>query len=92
MPKQLQGLGTALQGAAEQGHLGVVNRLLKLKADVNAAATEGNGRTILQGAAEQGHLEVVDRAIKVKADVNAHLQVWSNSITNGSRAEAFGGS
>ena len=49
---------TALQAAAEGGHLEVVQRLLDAKADVNAAAAGNGGRTALQAAAEGGHLEI----------------------------------
>ena len=48
-----QGTGTALQAAAEGGHLAVVERLLQENADINAApASEDQGRTALQAAAE----------------------------------------
>jgi ankyrin repeat protein len=43
---------TALQAAAEGGHIDVVNRLLTAKAEVNAAAAGDGGRTALQAAAE----------------------------------------
>ena len=49
---------TALEAAAEGGHLAVVGRLLQEKADVNAAWYE---RTALQAAAKGGHLAVVER-------------------------------
>ena len=52
---------TALQAAAEGGHLAVVERLLQWNADVNAAAAGYDGRTALQAAAEGGHLVVVER-------------------------------
>jgi ankyrin repeat protein len=61
---------TALQAAAGGGHLAVVERLLREKADVNAAATN-SGRTALQAAAGGGHLAVVKRLLQEKADVNA---------------------
>ena len=58
---------TALQAAAEGGHLEVVDRLLAAKAEVNAAAGYG-GRTALQAAAGGGHLEVVDRLLAASVD------------------------
>ncbi|KAJ5207765.1 hypothetical protein N7449_002144 [Penicillium cf. viridicatum] len=61
---------TALQGAAERGHLEVVEQLLKTKANVNAAASV-DGRTALQAAAEGGHLGVVERLLAAKANINA---------------------
>ncbi len=63
---------TALQAAAERGHLEVVERLLAGNADVNAAAAaDYRGRTALQAAAERGQLEVVKRLLAANADVNA---------------------
>ena len=50
---------TALQAAAEGGHLDVVERLLVAKADVNAPAADDSGRTALQAAAGGGHLDIV---------------------------------
>src|SRR5262245_3984222 len=61
---------TALQAAAEGGHLKAVERLLTAKVDVNAAATYC-GRTALHAAAGGGHLKVVERLLATKADVNA---------------------
>ncbi|OBT40870.1 hypothetical protein VE00_09521 [Pseudogymnoascus sp. WSF 3629] len=52
---------TALQAAAERGHLEMVDRLLAAEADVNAAAANSGGLTALQAAAKGGHLELVDR-------------------------------
>ena len=54
---QTSGGRTALQAAAEGGYLDVVERLLREKANVNAARSDG--RTALQAAAEGGHLDVV---------------------------------
>src|SRR5947199_10510377 len=58
---------TALQAAAEGGHLAVVERLLQENVDVNAALA----RTALQAAAGGGHLAVVERLLQENADVNA---------------------
>lgn len=38
---------------------------------VDAASSNGGGRTVLQAAAEEGNLEVVEWPLQVKADVNA---------------------
>ena len=64
-------LDLSLESAAGGGYLDVVERLLQEKADVNAAAAKGYGRTALQAAAERGHLDVVERLLQEKADVNA---------------------
>jgi ankyrin repeat protein len=52
---------TALSRAAEGGHLAVVEWLLAVKADMNAAAVGSRGRTALQSTAGGGHLVVVER-------------------------------
>ncbi|KAJ5902812.1 hypothetical protein N7495_003340 [Penicillium taxi] len=62
---------TALQTAAEGGHLEVVQALLAAKADVNASPARSDGRTALRAAAGGGHLEVVQVLLAAKADVNA---------------------
>jgi ankyrin repeat protein len=54
---------TALQAAAEGGHLEVVERLLTANANVNAAAAAGvYGRTALQAAAGHEAVMMVLRA------------------------------
>jgi hypothetical protein len=56
---------TALRAAAGGGHIAVVERLLKEKADANAAAAaRDGGRTTLQAAAVGGHLAVVERLLQ----------------------------
>jgi hypothetical protein len=47
--------------AAKDGHLEVVDRLLRAAAEANAAAALVGSRTALQAAADGGHLEVVER-------------------------------
>ena len=70
---------TALQAAAEEGHLEVVGRLLADGADVNAAAG-GDSYTALQQAARHGHLEMVDRLLAWGASVNVagdgYVSLW----------------
>jgi hypothetical protein len=55
-----------LQAAAESGHLKIINRLLAVNADVNAAPFVVVGR----GYKQNGHLEVVERLLAANADVN----------------------
>jgi ankyrin repeat protein len=62
---------TALQAAAEGGHLEVVRMLLDAGANVNATATGYRDRTALQAAAGGGHLEVVRMLLDAGANVNA---------------------
>jgi ankyrin repeat protein len=50
---------TALQAAAEGGHLAVVERLIQEKADINAKPATISGRTALQAAIYNGHNGVV---------------------------------
>ncbi|KAJ5193312.1 hypothetical protein N7449_009454 [Penicillium cf. viridicatum] len=64
---------TALQAAAEGGHLEVVQALLAAKADVNAPLAKFECKTALQAAAEGGHLEVVQTLLAARADANAPL-------------------
>jgi ankyrin repeat protein len=78
---------TAVQAAAEGGHLEVVERLLAAKADVNARAADENGRTALRAAAEGGHLEVVERLLAAKADVNAPAGEWDGRTALQAAAE-----
>ncbi|KAF2192450.1 hypothetical protein K469DRAFT_745887 [Zopfia rhizophila CBS 207.26] len=80
---------TALQAAAEGGHLAIVERLLQEKADVNAAAAKHSGRTALQAAAEGGHLAIVERLLQEKADVNT--AVAKQSRRTALQAAAGGG-
>ena len=56
---------TALQAAAEGGHLAIVERLVQEKADVSAPAAASEGRTALEAAAEGGHLAVIALLHKV---------------------------
>ena len=68
---------TALQASAARGHLEVVELLLAVNADVEAAPDAApyvafhGGRTALQAAAEHGHFKVVESLLAAKADVNA---------------------
>jgi ankyrin repeat protein len=61
---------TALQAAAEAGHLLVVNALLRENADVNAPPGETFGQFALYAAAKNGHLEALNMLIQANADVN----------------------
>jgi ankyrin repeat protein len=53
------------------GHFEVVERLLRERVDVNAAATGYQGRTAMQAAAEGEDLALIERLLQEKADVNA---------------------
>ncbi|KAF2195925.1 hypothetical protein K469DRAFT_545254 [Zopfia rhizophila CBS 207.26] len=50
----------AVQAAAGGGHVEVVDKLLAVKADVNAAPANAGGRTALQAAAGGGHVEIAE--------------------------------
>jgi ankyrin repeat protein len=78
---------TALQAAAERGHLVVVERLILEKADVNAVPSSYSGRTALQAAAGGGHLAVVERLIYEKVDVNAKPSMYFDRIALQAAAE-----
>lgn len=60
---------TALQIAARNGHLEVVNRLLAIGVEVNAFPDNAS-RTAIQAASGSGHLQIVERLIKAGANVN----------------------
>lgn len=63
-------LDSALQLAAGEGHLAIVERLLQEKSEVNTASAEYWGTTALQAAAGGGHLAVVEKLLRAKANVN----------------------
>jgi cytohesin len=60
---------TALILAAQNGHLAVVEALLKAGADAARATTDG--RTALHLAAQNGHTAVVEALLKAGADPNS---------------------
>ncbi|RYP33857.1 hypothetical protein DL767_004587 [Monosporascus sp. MG133] len=62
---------TALQLAAEIGHLKLVDILLDAGADVNTSPNSNGGATALQCAAIGGHLEVARRLLRAGANINA---------------------
>lgn len=62
---------TALQAAADRGHRAIVEKLLKLGAEVNAKASPSAGRTALQAAAHGGYSSIVELLLEHGADVNA---------------------
>ena len=74
---------TALQAAAEAGHLEIVKRLLAAGADVNMPAAKPGGRTALQAAAKAGHYEVVERLLAAGADVNMPATVFGETALQG---------
>jgi ankyrin repeat protein len=62
---------TALQAAAERGHLSMVRYLVEKKeANVNTGHYGQSWRSALQAAAGGGHLQVVEMLIKAGAQVN----------------------
>ena len=61
---------TALQAAAELGHMEVVEKLLAEGAEINAPAGQHSGRTALQAAAGSGHMEVVEKLLAEGAEIN----------------------
>jgi ankyrin repeat protein len=78
---------TALQAAAEAGHLEVVQALLAANADVNSSPAKYGGGTALQAAAEAGHLEVVHALLAANADVNSSPAKYSGRTALQAAAE-----
>lgn len=68
---------TALQAAAERGHVAIVEKLLRLGADVNALPSPSHGRTALQGASENGFSNIVTILLNQGADVNGPAARYS---------------
>lgn len=62
---------TALQAAAERGHIRIVSKLLDLGADVNAPPSPTAGKTALSAAAGNGFAEIVELLLQYGAEVNA---------------------
>ena len=58
-------INKALQAVSGGGRFEVIELLLNARADVNAAAAWGGGRTALQAASEGGHFEVIERLVNV---------------------------
>lgn len=71
---------TALQLAARDGRLDIVDRLLEAGFDVNAEAFEQDGRTALQAAFEGAHWGIIDRLLAAKADINAEAAAESGNL------------
>jgi len=74
---------TGLQIAARYGHLGIVEKLLEVGADISATARGWGGRTALQAAAEGGHMEIVERLLAAGADINAAAAVGGITALKG---------
>ena len=77
---------TPLQVAAEGGHLGVVDRLLSVGADVNA---EQGKWTALRATTGEGHLVVADRLLTAGADTNAQLYQHNGRTALQAAAESW---
>ena len=79
---------TALHMAAANGHLGVVELLLKCGADPKIANAQGN--TPLHWAATNGQQSVVDLLLKYKVDVLQQNKAGRSALTEGFTSENTG--
>jgi ankyrin repeat protein len=72
-PINTYGMGgkSALQAAAGNGHLLLMQYLIDRGADINLLPSDDSGQTALQTAASAGFTEIVDYLIDVGADVKA---------------------
>ncbi|XP_020298540.1 ankyrin repeat, PH and SEC7 domain containing protein secG-like, partial [Pseudomyrmex gracilis] len=68
---------TALQVAAWQGNIDLLNQLIKKGADVNGF--DKIGRTALYYAAHCGHVDVTKRLLECKAEINTQVGIHSCS-------------
>lgn len=66
----IRGGRTALQAAAEAGHMKMVRYLLSQGARINDPPESFQGRTALQGAAEFGHIRIVGYLVSRGATIN----------------------
>ncbi|THY11819.1 hypothetical protein D6D02_05527 [Aureobasidium pullulans] len=64
-------MSTAIQEAAEQGRVRIIQLLLDHGADINVPANEHRGLTALQAAAKRGNIDMVVLLLDRGADVNA---------------------
>ncbi|KAH6867704.1 hypothetical protein B0T10DRAFT_596960 [Thelonectria olida] len=69
---------SALSWASSNGHLAVVQQLLRMGADVNA--TDKVSSTALHDAASKGHDLVVQQLLAAGADVNARRELGSTAL------------
>lgn len=67
---------TALQAAAEQGHLPVLRMLLSSGADIHASTAPIEGQTALQAAANQGHHDIERMLPSYKVETNAQYTLY----------------
>lgn len=79
--------GTALQWAAKEGHLAVVDLLLARGSNVNAPAGRILRGTAVQLAFAGGHIAVTERLKDAGADVNAPPQADANTALQAAALE-----
>jgi len=65
----LDDMNKILINAAQYGHIGIVELLLNVGADINAK--DEYGWSTLMSAADNGHKDVIELLVKAGADVNA---------------------
>lgn len=69
----------ALRAAAEKGHLEVIERLLKAKANVDAGAAEYDGVLALEAAVQNGYSQVTKRLLTAEVSKEGILRALSSA-------------
>ncbi|KAJ6492480.1 ankyrin repeat-containing domain protein [Mycena vitilis] len=83
--------GSALQGAANRGHVGVVRLLLERGADVSAAGGEDGSALQCAASAYGDHTEIVRLLLAHGADVNATGGKYGSALQAAAVRGASGG-
>lgn len=82
--KDMETVGIVLHRAARDGHLEIVDRLLRAGAAVDAPSAAG--ATALHEAATHGRVQIVDRLLQAGADMNARSRYEKTALMRAARS------